>query len=374
MPRFLLLVIALILYSSLYPFHFEAGQRADEPLETILQGWPSGWSRWVLRDITVNIAFYAPLGLAAAMTLMRRYSRTISVWAAIAGGLALSASMELAQVYIPMRSPNALDIVTNTVGAALGAAVAVSAQRRIRAATEAAEGGWRTAGTILLLLWGLHEFFPLFPEISRGHVYDGLRALLHTGRPPLVETWVNAAEWFAVGLALESVFARMRTWWLALAMVAAMAAQLAVVERNLTLSEAVAAAVVLAAWHLSRRMKRAKICAWWLGSAILLRELRPFYFLAIPQTFRWVPFAASLEAGRDAATVVLARKAFDYGAMIFTLRLTGWSYWRAGIALAAALTATAAIQTYLPGRVPEITDALLTLLMMLVLQKAGKGK
>ena len=374
MPFFLLLAVALILYGSLYPFHFAALPRATEPLEAILQGWPSGWSRWVFRDITVNIVLYAPLGLAAAMTLLRRYSRAISVAVAIIGGFALSASMELAQVYIPVRSPNALDIVTNTMGAALGAVVAVAAEQRIRSLTATAKGGYRAAGTILLLLWGVHEFFPLFPEIGRGHIYDGLRALLHTGRPPLVETWVTAAEWFAVGLALDSVFARMRTWWLAAATAVALAAQLAVVERNLTLSEVVGAAVALAAWHFLPGAKRAKVCAWWLGSAILLRELRPFYFLAIPQPFRWVPFAASLEAGRDAATVVLARKAFDYGAMIFALRLTGWSYWRAGIALAAALTATAAIQTYLPGRVPELTDALLTLLMRLVLQKAGKGK
>ncbi len=374
MPRLLLLTIALIVYGSLYPFHFAALPRAAEPLEAMRQGWPDTWSRWVFRDVTLNITLYTPLGLAAAMVFLRRYSRMASAAAAIACGCALSATIEFLQVYIPSRDPSTLDVLTNTVGAALGALIALVAGRRIRGLTAAPEGGFRAAGTILLVLWGLHEFYPIFPEISRGHLYDGLRALLHAGRPPLVETWVSAAEWFAVGLALEAVFARMRTRWLAVAMAGALAAQLALIERNLSLSEVVAAAMALAAWHFSRGLKRAKLCAWWLGSGILLRELRPFYFLAIPQPFWWIPFAASLEAGRDAATVVLARKAFDYGAMIFALRLTGWSYWRAGVALAAALTATAAIQTYLPGRIPELTDALLTLLMMLLLQKVGKGK
>ena len=109
-----------------------------------------------------------------------------------------------------------------------------------------------------------------------------------------------------------------------------------------------------------------------LGSGVLLRQLQPFYFLSVPQPFSWIPFAATLETAREVSVAIIGRKAFDYGAMVFALRRGGWSYLRAGLAVAAVLAITEAIQTYLPGRTPEITDPLLALLMMALLRKAGK--
>ena len=115
-------------------------------------------------------------------------------------------------------------------------------------------------------------------------------------------------------------------------------------------------------------------CAWLLGSAILLRELRPFYFLSVPRPFSWIPFAATLESGRDSAVIMIARKAFDYGAMVFALRCARLAWLRAGFAVALPLAATEAIQTYLPGRSPEITDPLLALLMTVDTDESRSAK
>ncbi len=52
----------------------------------------------------------------------------------------------------------------------------------------------------------------------------------------------------------------------------------------------------------------------------------------------------------------------------------GWAWLRAGFAVALPLAATEAIQTYLPGRSPEITDPLLALLMTVVLMLAAPRK
>jgi hypothetical protein len=101
--------------------------------------------------------------------------------------------------------------------------------------------------------------------------------------------------------------------------------------------------------------------------------LRPFYFLAVPQPFSWTPFAGTLESSRASAIVIITRKAFDYGALVWALRYAGMPYVRAGLAVAAMLGVTEAIQTYLPGRTPEITDPLLALLMMLALAAVGRS-
>jgi VanZ family protein len=372
--RFLLLAIAIVAYGSLYPFHFESTARAENPLLTVWQGWPAEWTRYIVRDVALNLILYTPIGLAAAMVFLRRHSRAVSTAAAIALAFGVSLSMELLQVYEPQRDPSSLDVLTNVIGGAAGALMAIAGERRIRGLMKTPQRGSVAAVAILLAAWALQEFYPLFPDIGRAHLYDSLNALLHTRHLPLVETWLGVAEWFAVGLALQSVFAQMRTAWLAALMLIALGAQLAVAGRILSIDEVIAAAIALALWHISRHALRARWCAWLLGSAILLRELQPFYFLSVPQAFSWIPFAATLEAGRDSALIVIARKAFDYGALVFALRVAGWPWLRAGFAVALLLAATEAIQTYLPGRTPEITDPLLALIMMTVLILAAPRK
>lgn len=374
MLPFLLLAIAIIAYGSLYPFHFEFTARAANPLLTVWRGWPAELTRYIVRDVVLNVVLYVPLGLAAAMVFLRRDSRAVSAAAAIALAFGVSLSMELLQVYEPQRDPSSLDVLTNVGGGAMGTLIALLSERRIRALVKAPERGLSGAGVVLLAAWAVQEFYPLFPDIGRAHLYDSLSTLLHTRHLPVVETWLGVAEWFAVGVALESMFAHMRTAWLAGLMLFSLAMQMAIADRVLSGEEVVAAAIALALWHFSRSASRALCCAWLLGSAILLRELRPFYFLSVPQAFSWIPFAATLESGRDSAVIVIARKAFDYGAVVFALRCANWVWLRAGFAVAIPLAATEAIQTYLPGRSPEITDPLLALLMTVVLMMASPRK
>jgi VanZ family protein len=365
--RFLLLIVAIVAYGSLYPWNFEFTSAAGDPVRILLHGWPGEWNRYVLRDIVLNVIIYMPLGLVAVLAFRRRRSRTLAAAAAIACGFLLSVSMELLQVYVPSRDPSLLDVLTNTLGAAAGAGFAIYFEGGIRQLMERRAGQFRAAATLLLLVWAVSELYPLFPEIGRSHLRQELALLFHRRGLSIVETWANAAEWFAAGLALDAVFARMRTFGLAVAMLC-VPAQLFIAGRSLTLAEIAGALLALTLWHFVRRDARARWCAWMLGSAIFLRQLQPFYFLAVPQPFSWIPFAATLESSREAATVIITRKAFDYGALIWALRCTGEPFVRAGLAVAAALAATEAIQTYLPGRSPEITDPLLALLMMVVLR------
>jgi VanZ family protein len=365
--RFLLLIVAIVAYGSLYPWNFAFTSAAGNPVRILLHGWPGEWNRYVLRDIVLNVIVYMPLGLVAVLAFRRRRPRAFAASAAIAFGFLLSVAMELLQVYLPSRDSSLLDVLTNTLGTAAGAGFAICFEGGIRRLMERRAGQFRAAATLLLLVWAVSELYPLFPEIGRSHMRQELTLLFHLRGLSIVETWANAAEWFAAALALDALFARMRTFGLAIAMLC-VPAQLIITGRSLTLAEIAGALLALALWHFVRRESRARCCAWMLGSAILLRQFQPFYFLAVPQPFSWIPFAATLESSREAATAIITRKAFDYGALIWALRCTGLPFVHAGLAVAAVLGATEAIQTYLPGRSPEITDPLLALLMMLVLR------
>lgn len=101
--------------------------------------------------------------------------------------------------------------------------------------------------------------------------------------------------------------------------------------------------------------------------ALVWRELAPFRFAPSAQPFEWVPFAASFRAARGSGLIVFADKIFFYGATVwFTTALTG-SLTIATVAVAGLLGILEALQTYQPGRTPEISDAVLTLVVGFVL-------
>ena len=75
--------------------------------------------RW-FSDGILNIGLFSPLGIAAAWRARSGWS----VWKAILGGALLSASIEVLQLFVPGRDPELLDILFNTIGAAVGAIIA----------------------------------------------------------------------------------------------------------------------------------------------------------------------------------------------------------------------------------------------------------
>lgn len=75
-------------------------------------GFGSGWV-----EFTANIVMFVPLGFL--LTLLLRHH-----WWGVTLAIALSVMAELAQIVIPARQPSLRDILANTLGAALGGALA----------------------------------------------------------------------------------------------------------------------------------------------------------------------------------------------------------------------------------------------------------
>jgi 8-oxo-dGTP diphosphatase len=112
MRRILLGLILLILYGSLYPWHFTGSPGA-------VLAWPDPLDR---DDVLVNVLLYIPLGACAYLACGRW--RRMRFVAPVALGLVLSLSIELLQVFEPARTSQASDVLTNVIGAALGMAIA----------------------------------------------------------------------------------------------------------------------------------------------------------------------------------------------------------------------------------------------------------
>jgi VanZ family protein len=368
----LLLVIALIVYGSLYPFAFDF-HRAGNPLTILLHSWPAGFDRFVLRDTVINVLLYTPLGVGAFLVVARRHSLAAALGAAVLLGVALSSCLEMLQVYDAQRRCSLYDVFTNSVGACCGAMAALVFRPKLERVTAGRNGAHPKAALVLVLFWFAYQLFPFFPVLSRTRLRAGIAGLIGAAGSSWAEVWVAAAGWFVAALALEALLHRLSAWRLAAAMLC-LPARFFIVTRALRLDECLGAALALVLWSAVGAGARLRAGFWMLLSAVAVRELEPLRFLASAQRFSWIPFAASLEAERQPAAVVLFGKAFYYGAGVWLGHARGWSYARAALAMAAALAVLEWTQRYLPGRSPEITDAFLALLMGLILWFVGDSR
>jgi VanZ family protein len=175
-PWILLLItyVALVIMGSLYPFIWQP-MRAP--------GLAFLWARWpeiVTRtDILTNLFAYFPLGLFMANSLFR-HRHTVARWLVVCIVIGLfSASLEFAQLYVPSRFASNVDIVFNTLGAALGAACAPLFSRHSRFMADFVayrrfwfQRGWLThIGLILLGLWVLSQASLQAPGLLAGELH-----------------------------------------------------------------------------------------------------------------------------------------------------------------------------------------------------------
>ncbi len=112
----------LIVYASLYPF---VGWRDphDGPFDFLFLAWPPYYT---VSDLLLNVLGYIPLGLLLALVLLPFTGARGAAILSTLGGTVLSVVMEAIQHYISVRVASNLDVLTNSLGAMLGALLAVT--------------------------------------------------------------------------------------------------------------------------------------------------------------------------------------------------------------------------------------------------------
>ena len=166
-PVLWLMAFAAILYLSLYPFA-DWALRRPSPWAWLSMGLPRFYS-W--GDMIVNVGAYAGFGYLT----VRQFQQRLGLWGAVlvasVGGCLLSFSMESIQSYLPRRVPSLLDLITNGLGALLGAALVVALTysprlQRMRtrighlALGHESEHRHRRFAAVLLILWVAGQIVP----------------------------------------------------------------------------------------------------------------------------------------------------------------------------------------------------------------------
>ena len=323
---FCVVYIGAILYLSLYPWEIIS------PPHTARLFWVSDYSRRIMLDFVLNVLLYVPLGAAAVVGLGRRM---VSLPVAAAAGFAISFGVELTQRYIPLRAATFDDLAANTVGAALGAILALTWKKRF------------TDASLLTILWLVWNGFLLLRMINRSPwPAAGLDADF---------LWMGSVNAFLGFLALSLVLKPPAI----MAVILALAPLVGLwIYPALLLSRLSATFGALAlAHHGKPSIQR------WLPSACLIwlafQELYPLDFAGPPHPFSWIPFESLFSNRPHSYYPLVFGKLFFYTTIIWAVRVRArglhWAFSLAGTVLLAGEFA----QCFLPGRNPEMTDLVL---------------
>jgi VanZ family protein len=365
--RVLLIVIVVIVYGSLYPWHFHSTYLTASPPWILIHAWPTAINRFLILDVAVNLLLYMPLGVFGFLAFRQNLSRAFAALAAVLLGVALSSSIEMIQLFDDARECSASDVVCNVTGTGIGVALAILYQRWLKQTISRAETAsfLHPDGAVLLAYaWLAYQVFPLFPALSRTKLAEKLHVLFVASPFSELDTFTYFVEWLVLAQLLSAALGTGKTRKLFPLLLLVMPARLFIAGRTFTWSELTGACLAcICSFYLSAYRWRLGLSAVLLISILILRGLAPYHWSSAPNSFSWIPFSGFLEASREFSMLTFLRKCFWYGSSIWLLRAVGWRLREAAVGVAVLLGTIEALQIHLPGRVAEITDPLLALIL-----------
>jgi VanZ family protein len=359
--NFLLITIILalvIVYGSLYPFHFHAGNGTG-PLRTLLATWHNRPGRG---DFLANILLYMPFGYFCFLALGERMAAPWRIAIAMLCGVALSVAMELVQYYDD-RDTEATDVYSNTIGTLFGVCCTFAHPGRLWGKALLPNARARIP-LMLLAAWAAYKLYPFVPVIDLHKYWHAIRPLLVVPQLYRMDLYRHFATWSVCAAALHRATGGKHAplWYLAFAG-AVMVAKIFVVGASLSQPELEGVGLGFCLLLLAGRHGRtlAAICAVLLLSYVVTARLEPFQWLAVPRAFGWIPFLSLMQGSINIDILSFLEKFFLYGGLIWLLRECGVPIRQGTLAVAMVLFATSWAERYLPGRSAEITDAALAI-------------
>ncbi len=370
--------VALIIYGSLYPWNFHVPVHLTNPVEALLHSASlrGGLQRRFIADILINLALYLPVGMSGYLAFRRLRPAALRMAGPVVFGFFLSASIEMAQLFVPGRRCSLLDLLDNTLGSALGVLAGAFFEQVVgrrwtdgRTRREVAR-----PALALLLIWLGSLVFPLFPVMWLGVFHQKLAMLANAPVLDVVAFVSAVGSWYAAGTMLRNVVSGQRLLWMSVAL---LPAQFFIMTRLPSFAEicGAIAGVLLFEW------RPREPAAWPFLALLLFRGLVPFHF-GPAHGYSLVPFHGFLDMEWQAGIRVMLEKTWYFGAAIWLLRTEGTPLERA-IPLVTGVAALLEVgQVFLPGRTAEATDPILAVMMGLAIYalrkphpaSAGRGR
>jgi VanZ family protein len=353
----LALVTIFIIYGSLYPFVFHPHSDVIGPLQTLI-GTVHDWDG--RGDLLSNILLYMPFGFFATHTLPARVPAVVRALLAIAAGTLLSTCMELSQFYDEGRVTSMGDVYANAIGSTVGASISAFLGAGIRFPFVRELGANPDASLLLAMFLG-YRLYPYVPMIDLHKYLRAVDGLRHWQDPASADLARFVVTWLFIAAIVEALYGFRRWFLLFPALVLGVfVGRIMIVDLSLTSADVVGAAIAAILWAGPLRWLPGRplvLAALFAGLIITLR-LQPFTFSPVPtHDFGWVPFWSLMNGSISVAMQAFFEKFYQYGGLIWLVRMTGTPLgWATGLT-ATLLLLTSIAEVYLPGRSAEITDA-----------------
>jgi VanZ family protein len=369
-----LVVLAGIVYVSLYPFRLKAGLPPSGALHHLLSTWQNApTSRG---DVIANVLLYVPWGFFVARSVDRGVPAWLRVVLAIALGATLSFAMEWSQYYVAERYADMYDVYTNTAGALLGA-IAALALAGNRSGNIARDFDFQVFPALLLIAFVGVRLYPFVPVIDLHKYVSALRPLLMVESLAREDLFLRTVTWLVICYLVETLFGR-RSALLMYVLVAGgiFLGRIVIEDAQLSLPTIVSALCAAIVWFALLRFVPGRVAflAISFSAVVMLERLTPFRLSPVGHGFDWVPFLDLLRAPVETGFLVMIDKFFLYGALIWLLLRAGLRLWRATLAVALLLLFCSLVEMYLPGRSAGITDALLALMIGTLLRLTATAR
>ncbi|MGC2202764.1 MAG: VanZ family protein, partial [Stellaceae bacterium] len=367
------IVVAVILYGSLYPFKFHQPIDGIGPVRQLLQSWAEPPGRG---DFLANTLLYLPLGFFLVLAVAGKARAVPAILIAVVFGALLSTSMELTQYYIPDRVTAAEDVYANVAGTALGAIVGSLAGFSSPWAFSR-EISLQRVPLLLLAVWLGYRLYPYVPTIDLHKYWEALKPIVLYPRLTAYDLFRYTATWLTLAALVEAVVGPKRAWlFIPLFIASVLIAKLLIIGKTLALAEVAGAGIGFGAWSLlaaTGARFRLIVIALLFCAYVIAERLIPFQFAAHRRSFGWIPFLSFLYGSLEVNILSFLEKTFLYGSLIWLFSMIGLRMRTSTILVAVTLFASSWAETYLPNRSAEITDAVMALLIGAILATMQGG-
>ena len=357
------IVIAIIVYGSLYPFAFRP---ADDGIGPALRAlWESRADQPGRITFIGNILLYMPLGFFAIDALGRRGGAAGRMALIMLLGVLLSLSMELLQYFDEGRVTDAPDVYANTLGTLIGAAAGSLLTESIRWPF-LSEIAVARVPTLLLVAWVGYRLFPFVPTLDLHKYWSALKPTIINPDPTYYDLLRYTAMWLGIGALIEAIVGTRRGWlFFSLFIGGSLVGKIMIVDATLNAGEIAGAAAAIAAWIVLgfRPALRTTLIGLSFCAYVVAERLEPFQFAATPGPFSWIPLRGFMSGDLAIDVMSFLQKFFLYGSLIWLLTQAGWQLRFAIFSAALILFITGEAERFLPGRSAEISDAFMVLVI-----------
>ena len=349
-------VVAVIVYGCLYPFHFRRPLDDVGALHKLFQSWNEWHGR---ADFLSNVLLYIPFGFFGVLSICRDIAAWKGIVLVVLGGAALSTSVELTQYYDAGRNTAAFDVYWNVLGTGLGALAGCMIGGRFRGDAFATIAENRVPA-VLLSAWLGYRLFPYLPTVDTDK-------FVFVAMPTLLDLSRDTAIWLTVGSLLRAVAGQPR-FRVLFPLLALCVLALRVPIAGIASVADIAGAGLAWFWLLLIGDTRSgAVAALLLLAAVAIGQpLGPAAPRGASGGFGWVPLAGYV-TGSERDIVTFLQKCFLYGGAIWLLGRAGLGLPWAAALVAAVLLLAAWAQAYLLHWPAETGDAVIALLMAAVM-------